>query len=323
MTGGRPLDLAGVPASVQTRDPALLAAITAFLGDCPEAARPAEVDVREAPAPVPAEQPDAAHGPLRLWRRGASLFLAHGSVLTAEVDDRAVRLERTGGREGELARAVRHVLPTALAHLLGAHGRVVLHAGAVLGPDGGAVVIVGPSGAGKSTLVYAARQHGRPVVADDLVVAALRSNRLEVTGIPRPLAVATAPGEESPSGSRRLDHDARGRFEVALDPAPGWHPATALVVVGHSDVPAGEVRGLEGPSAWDLVAASCPGIGEPERLRRGLSVLAALSRLPGWRLHHGSDPATRLAVANRLLDGIGPDRVRSAAVQEPHQGRLG
>ena len=44
--------------------------------------------------------------------------------------------------------------------------------------------------------------------------------------------------------------------------------------------------------------------GNPVLFRRFFGPAATLARLPGWRLDHGADAATRLAAAQRLLGGV-------------------
>ena len=67
----------------------------------------------------------------------------------------------------------RTLLEAPAAVLLGRRGWQVLHAGAVVGPRGGAVVR-GPSGAGKSTLVAAAHRAGLGVLGDESVFVSRR-----------------------------------------------------------------------------------------------------------------------------------------------------
>ena len=67
----------------------------------------------------------------------------------------------------------RTLLEAPAAVLLGRRGWQVLHAGAVVGPRGAAVVR-GPSGAGKSTLVAAAHRAGLGVLGDESVFVSRR-----------------------------------------------------------------------------------------------------------------------------------------------------
>jgi hypothetical protein len=59
----------------------------------------------------------------------------------------------------------------AIARLLRARGRYVLHAAGLASPDGDlGVLVIGPSGSGKSTLTLAALRHGWRYLSDDAVV---------------------------------------------------------------------------------------------------------------------------------------------------------
>ena len=64
------------------------------------------------------------------------------------------------------------------------------------------------------------------------------------------------------------------------------------------------IEPVSASSVWDAVLGSFVSAPDPSRLRAAFPVLAAVSRLPGWRLGHGSDPATRLRVAAGLLDEL-------------------
>lgn len=304
MTGHRTVLIAGVPTRLQVVDPWLAAAVIDGLGELPTTDASAELVITDHGDPTPpAGDPDATLGVVQAWHREGVLFLTWGSVLEARADHCGVVLVRHGGDEAAAGRAVRHLLPQALGHLLGAHGRVLLHGGAVL--DGsGAIVVLGPTGSGKSTLVYAARSAGRAVLSDDLVVITRDGDDPEATGIPRPLSVATDEPDGLPADARAMQGDVRKRWQFPLDGVEGAHRVVAVVVSGHSDEPGGHLEELTASELWDAVLGSHFAAGEPSRLRAAFPVLAAVSRLPGWRLGHGSDPVTRLPVAAHLFDEI-------------------
>ena len=303
MAGPRTLLLAGVPTRLEVADPWLAAAVIDGLGELPPVEAPAELMITDQGDPTPpAGDPDDTLGVVRAWRREGVLFRSWGDVVVARADDRAVVLARTGD-PATVGRAVRQLLPQALGHLLGAHDRVLLHGGAVLDASG-AIVVLGPTGTGKSTLVYAARSGGRAVLSDDLVVITRHGDDLEATGIPRSLSVATDGPEGLPADARALTDDLRQRWQFPLDGVGGPHPMVAVIVTEHSADTSGHVEPLTASELWDVVLGSHFAAGEPGRLRAAFPVLAAVSRLPGWRLGHGSDPATRLTVAAHLLDSI-------------------
>jgi hypothetical protein len=170
--------------------------------------------------------------------------------------------------------------------------------------DGGAALLLGGTGAGKSTLVFAARSDGRGVLADDIVAVRAGAAGPEAIGIPRPLALSTAGPDGLPSGARAIGLDGRDRWQFPLDGVPGAHSVSTVLLVEHSTRPEGSVEPLGPSEVFDALMGSYLAATDPGRLRSGLPVLAALSRLPGWRLGHGADPDTRLRVGARLLDSV-------------------
>lgn len=286
-------------------DAELAGAVLTTLGPCPPTDDEAKVVIqleRRGPEP-PTDPADEEVGTVRLWRRGGTLHGAWADQLTMRTDADQVVLGVGKTAPVSLARAVRQLLPYALGHVLGARGLVVVHAGAVA-LDGAAVVVLGVTGSGKSTLVVAARAAGRTVLADDLVVLALRADALDVWGIPRPVAVATHDPALLPPGAQPLDDDVRGRWQFPLEDGEGWRRVGSVVVVEHGAEPDGHLRPLEPMAVWDAVTASLLAGPDPGRLRTAFPVLAELSRRPAWRLGHGCDPSTRLEVAGRLLDQV-------------------
>lgn len=314
MQAGRVIDLAGVSTLLRSDEPRLAGAMAAALGDCPprnETQETAELHITSSEVVrVPPGPPTEDYGAVRLWRATGVLVAVSADVLSAQVQDGCVRLVPGTGTPAQVGRAFRQLLPFILAHALAPSGKVVLHAGAFL-DRAGAVVVLGGTGAGKSTLVYAARQHGRGVLGDDLVVLVRNGDAVQVAGIPRPFAVDAADPTGLPADARPVSDDQRGRWQFPLDGRPGWHDAVGVIHVGHSAVPDGTLRGLDSSPAWDLVLGSFPAAADAPRLRAAFPALAALSRLPMWRLEHGSDPATRLSVAGRLLDDV--ERARPPA----------
>jgi hypothetical protein len=168
----------------------------------------------------------------------------------------------------------RTLLEAPAAVLLGRRGWQVLHAGAVVGPRG-AAVLRGPSGAGKSTLVAAAHRAGLGVLGDESVFVsredpdalaasvrdlALREDSARLLGI----FGATEPaytGREVKrrvalfDGSRPCDRRARRAATVLLGPRePG--PARLAPLTGDAFLGAfraGEIP-QERPGSPDAVA---------------------------------------------------------------------
>jgi hypothetical protein len=196
----------------------------------------------------------------------------------------------------------RTLLEAPAAVLLGRRGWQVLHAGAVVGPRGAAVVR-GPSGAGKSTLVAAARSSGLGLLGDeslfvsrkdpDVLAAsvrdlALREDSARLLGI----FSATEPaftGREKKcrvdlfNGSSPRDRSARRVASVLLGPRdPG--PARLVPLSGPEF--------LESFRAGEIPQERSPG--DPEAAAR------AWASDGGWLL----SGATDLEGAVQLLKGL-------------------
>jgi len=126
-----------------------------------------DVTVREAAVPrrldgAPMSDPsfDAAPGQF-LFRGGAQggRFLVQGGAVT---------LERNG--QANDATLARQFTDRILAAVLFHRGFLVLHADALVAPDGTAIVVAGESGAGKSTTLAAVLDQGATMLSDDVTV---------------------------------------------------------------------------------------------------------------------------------------------------------
>jgi hypothetical protein len=278
--------------------------------------------------PWPSRHPDEEHADLVLWRRREGephdLVLAHASGLTVTV---AGSDARVGGDCEWLAVGFRRLFPLALCPILACHDRVLLHAGGVVGPAG-ALVVLGPTGAGKSTLVLAAHHLGWECLADDLVVlrrpegaSATTGPALEVAGIPRLLA---APGDVVSSGDATAilpDDDRRRSLVTDIGFASGWFSVAGVMFVGHSSRVEGELHRVPAEEVLPAALGGFHSSGDIALLRRALPYLGALTRLPAWRLLHGSEPRHRLAsAATHLRDAsqeIGGTPGATPSVSDP------
>lgn len=135
------------------------------------AGSPIRVDVTALPGPGPGPEPEKRLA----WTQkphGWDLTLDASLALRIEFADASARATvSTGLLADEPALAAHCLLEASAAVLLSRRAWQVLHAGAVLGPRGAAVIRGGP-GAGKSTLVAAAWQAGFLVLADESLLAA-------------------------------------------------------------------------------------------------------------------------------------------------------
>jgi hypothetical protein len=168
-----------------------------------------------------------------------------------------------------------HALQVALMDAIGSHA--VLHAGAMVAPDGGVVILAGPSGHGKSSVTLALIHGGFRFMSDDY--APLDPDRRDIAPYPRAVGIipgGTAPIPEafrnaslSPDGVKLMGKTlvdvgrTLGEEAVATGPAPLRHvilltsdldavatPATSLVVGSR----------LEHASEIDTVFRDTPGV---------------------------------------------------------------
>ena len=302
------VEIGDIPLLIRASDFPRAHAMTELFDRLPRTERPpmASLAFTDRPDPSPLRDPDEVHPDLLIWRgrneEPCDLVMVHSSGLTVTVIGRDAHI---GGDCARLDVGFRRLFPLALCPILAVNDRILLHGGAFLGAGGG-VLALGPTGSGKSTIVLAADHAGLRCLGDDLVV--LRTGeKLEVQGVPRPLAVPSDVVAATPHlrTSQRLVDDDRGRVLLTdLRLAGGWFPVAGTLVVGHSERAEGEL--LEMPGRETLVAAiGCfHSGGEPSMLRRAYPYLAALGRLPAWRFLHGAEPMMRLDVAATHLNHV-------------------
>lgn len=293
------VDLADVALGIESGTDPIATGVALLIDHLPPAGRAADVTIRQvehAPA-RPGRSPDHAVDRLEIWVEDDDLVVGDATGACAHL---AGALAVVGGGGERAANGFHALFLFALTHLLAPHQRHVLHAGAVVGPDDGAQVMLGGSGSGKSTLAAAALELGWRVLGDDMVV--LRQGRagLEVHGVPRAVAVPRDVGARLPGTP--METDPRGRLSLPPDClAAGWFPVGGVLVVGHGDTPAGGTAPAEPQDVVRTAVASYTSAISPGHLRRFLPVAAALGRVPARHLSHGVEAATRLAAARRLL----------------------
>lgn len=134
---------------------------------------------------------------------------------TVDVVDGTVRVHRGPATGLSLAEVLDGPI---LLHALASRGVHVLHASAVLLPDGRVVGFTADSGTGKSTLAAHARRQGAIRVADDLLAVRIDAGGIVVLpGLPQPkLNAADQPGPTLPA---QLPLAALGRLQRVDGPA--------------------------------------------------------------------------------------------------------
>jgi hypothetical protein len=183
----------------------------------------------------------------------------------------------------------------------------VVHAAAFLDRNSdGATIALGGSGQGKSTLVAAALSADRVALSDDLVVLRLNPDKsVDVCGIPQPLALPGDLADSTVVGSGIAgDHRQRRMPATTLPLDLGWHPVRAVVLVEHSDEPAGQLRVADARTTLHrLLASTLHGPSDGEVL--GVFPFAtAVANLPAWHLGHAVTASDRVAAAKRWLEEI-------------------
>ena len=302
------IDIAGLPVRVHAADETRAVAVAALLRGVGRHSAPpaAELCFRVEGLEPPPSDPSEVYDDLALWRSSGTLWIRHRSGVIGRATARDVVL---GGGEGDLRVAFRRVFQFVVTHLLAAHDRFVLHAGAIeLGR--GVALTFGSTGVGKSTLAMAALNGGWPVLSDDLTVVQVRDGGLDACGIPRPLSV---PGDVGAgvAGALALDADARSRWELPPERlAAGWHRVSAVIAVRHGDTADATIEPMAQGTAMQAGLASFLSTLDPATVRTFFPVAGTLARLPAWSLCHGTDPARRLESASRCLNELA-DALRS------------
>lgn len=182
---------------------------------------------------------------------------------------------------------------------------LVLHAGAVVGASGRALIVAGPSGAGKSTLIRALLADGLRYLTEECVALAADAR---CAGLARALhvdddAIAVPPGFTCDDYVLR---DAGGLRRARLFHPPAarvWRGdarAVAVIAIGHA------------PDAPDTLTRLSPGAALaalwPCVFRHDAGALAdagaALAASPAYRLHTRT-PAAALAHVRALAQELG------------------
>jgi len=304
---GQVIDLAGVRTRVWAADRARAEAMASMLRAALPVAGPPTLEVRFEDGGPPAI-PWSGDAPYEIWRDGRGVVAVRGGdgLVACATPDRIV----VTGDAPELGVAFRLVFSSALAHVLAARDRFVLHA-ATIGVDDGCVLVLGPTGTGKSTVALCALRCGWPVLGDDLVVLESRDDHILATALPRPIAAPRDLVDDVRAVP--VPGDARDRLELPRDAiTPGTRPVLGLIVAAHGDSPQSTVRELPAFAVPPIALASCLGAESAESRRTRFPLAMALGRLPTVELSHGTRADTRLADGVALLEQI---RTRLAAAR--------
>ena len=273
-----------------------------------EAPSRATIELRAADTPLrhPTAQPMLTLDRVRAWpddRRGTLLrggLPASGGVVSLDVG--RARLYADPAQHGVAAADVYSMLTVSAALLLTSLGRALVHAAAVVDPDGAAWILAGDARSGKSTTCVTLASAGWEYLSDDQVVlTADGADGVRVSGWLRPFHLDR--GGREPTGERRevLPSElglTRWRRSAPLAgvilPVVLASQPTRLVPLPAADALAGLVR----QSPWLL---ACP--------RAAPRVFALLTQAVGgvsYRLELGLDTFRRPSELVRRLDALRP-----------------
>jgi hypothetical protein len=261
-----------------------------------------EVQATTLAPPHPAGEPDAATGPLALWRGpGRELVVRHAGGVVARTCGDAVAI-------GPAAEGVgfRLVFLTALAHVVQRHDRLVVHAAAIAHDDA-AWLVLGSTGAGKSTLAYCALRAGWSVLSDDLVVLRDQDRAPLAWGIPR---AVTVPVElldddgDAPVGTDRDDGLRRRRELPATATSPGSRPVVGVVVVDHASTARGTLEPVTGQEVLHALLGALAPLPGREDVHRALPLLGEIARTRALRLRLGAHAGARVEDTGALLERL-------------------
>lgn len=224
-------------------------------------------------------------------------------------DRRAELHAPDGDDEDAVARDLYSMLTLSAALLLGALGRALVHAGAVVEPGGGTWLLVGDARSGKSTTVATLIAEGWGFLSDDQLVIdrPVPDGPHRVEGWLRPFHLDQRWGQGEPGGPRR-----------SVDPAglgPGRRlssaPAAGLIFPTVRPDRATRLSSVTGAGALALLIRQTPWlVALPrERADRVLTLLRECCRLPTYRLRLGRDT---FRDGPRLLEVLAP-ALRSGA----------
>ena len=229
------------------------------------------------------------------WVDGDGVLLRSGDGR----QDGVLELGGPGGTLGAVAGAhIEPLLTIATALVVGRMDRALVHAAAVVAPDGRVWLLVGDTHAGTSTTVATLVRGGWGWLADDQVVVHQSSRGLVVEGWPRAPNLDAGYPEGKITGTRQ--GVALGSF--GAPPVRGEHLLGGVLlpeVVAQSATGVEQATSTEGfvslvrQSPWLLAdAASAPRLNE---------LLAAVATLPTARLTLGRDSYGRGAVLTGVL----------------------
>jgi hypothetical protein len=253
-----------------------------------------------APPPPVTGLPTLTIGPATAWLEAGVGLLRGASGCWGRLDLELLRGTLFADPQvGDAATADLYAMLTiASALLLGRMGRAVIHAGAIVAPDGRGWLVVGDARSGKSTTCVSLASAGCGLLSDDQVVLSTDGPSLVVEGWLRPVHLDEGWGEGIPQGPRQTLHPAAlgavapcrvaplaGTVHTVVDPAQPTRVSRLSAGDGFT--------GLVRQSPWLLAdRVSAPAL---------VDLLSRVARLPRLSLRLGLDTFGRPERIRALL----------------------
>jgi len=297
------------------------------LGEAGGAPARAMISVRASEVPLsrPTEQPTLALGRVAAWVkqdqdratavvRGAAP--SSGGVLSFGAGGGGGRLQVDPAQTPDAAADLYSMLTVSAALLLAGLGRALVHAAAVVAPDGDAWLLAGDARAGKSTTCATLASAGWGYLSDDQVVLTGREDGIEVEGWLRPFHLDGETGERREVAPAELGLGGGWRRTARLAGAifPVVSPAepTLLAPIAAADALARLVR----QTPWLLACRrTAPGV---------LALLTRAVRDGAFSLRLGSDTYRDAAILTPLIPSpFGRGETQSVRRSPSPEGRGG
>ena len=208
------------------------------------------------------------------------------AVVDPSAGQASVRLQVPADPAEELRIAIFAGLTLAAAFLMGRLGRTLVHAGAVVAPDGRAWLLVGGTFSGKSTTCLNLMRAGWNYLADDHVVLAGAGDGVDVEGWPRKFNLDRGYAGGVSQGVRsRVDPEALvpGRWQRAAPLAGVLFPRV------QAELPTALTR-VSAPESLSRLLQQSPWLlADPGTAAEVLALLQRAARLPAFELRLGAD----------------------------------
>jgi len=231
----------------------------------------------------------------------ATLLGANGCSALIDLTSRVACIDADPAVGEQAASDLYSMLTVSAALLLGRLGRVLIHAGAVVGPNGCGWIVVGDAKAGKSTTCVSLIQSGCDYLSDDQVVLAANQRGIEVEGWLRPMHLDVGWTQGVPRGKRRT------LAPVELNPAQWQQTAILGGMLVTRVVPSEPTRvsRIGNSEAFENLVRQSPWLLADRGVADSISqLLLTTASVPRFALQLGLDTFAQPARLRSLLDPI-------------------